>query len=85
MKMKLAENFLNLYELSSGGEEKIDFDNASLERVSEFVFKRISRKPPIAQAEMLKALLSLLMKEMKEMPQGERKILLSMKAFRDQL
>jgi hypothetical protein len=87
--MKSANSIINKFkkikEEVDSIESDSDFDNISLSSLSDRIMTRIDRKPPSVQADMYKELLGMILAEMKDMPQGERKILLIMKAFRKEI
>jgi hypothetical protein len=62
--------------------EEAEFGNMSLAMMADKIMARIGSKPVTAQAELYQKLLTDVISQMKEMPQGERKILLAMKDFK---
>lgn len=61
----------------------MDFDNASLSKVWDYINLRLSRKPMAVQAEMYKSLLDQFIgKVTAELPKGERTLLLTLKDFK---
>lgn len=66
-------------------EAEIDFEKADLGKIFDFISKKIERKPNSEKAEMYKSMVSELIKEMQDLPQGNMALKKILKYYRKEM
>jgi hypothetical protein len=77
-----ANKIIEMYEQSEGD---VEFSKKNVQMMFDRIMKKIDVKAPAMQAEMLNSMISKLVKQMMDMPQGERKIYDVLKDYKSEM